>query len=109
VTVPFAKDSPRFHCLLQGWQGIGYYLKDVGSLATINTCEAQMAPAVLRSGPYRFYFVSHDLHEPAHVHVDRDAYSAKFWINPVALAYNLGYPPRELRRIESIIWSNSRS
>jgi hypothetical protein len=34
-----------------------------------------MAPAVLRSGPYRFYFVSHDLHEPAHVHVDRDAYS----------------------------------
>jgi hypothetical protein len=37
------------------------------------------------------------------VHVDRDAYSAKFWINPVALAYNLGYPPRELRRIESII------
>jgi hypothetical protein len=62
-----------------------------------------MAPAVLRSGPYRFYFVSHDLHEPAHVHVDRDACSAKFWINPVALAYNLGYPPRELRRIESII------
>jgi hypothetical protein len=37
------------------------------------------------------------------VHVDRDAYSAKFWINPVALVYNLGYPPRELRRIESII------
>ncbi|RPJ14950.1 MAG: DUF4160 domain-containing protein [Deltaproteobacteria bacterium] len=26
-----------------------------------------------------------------------------FWIKPVALAYNLGYPPRELRRIESII------
>lgn len=62
-----------------------------------------MAPAVLRSGPYRFYFVSHDLNEPPHVHVDRDAYSAKFWIDPVALAYNLGYPPRELRRIESII------
>ena len=26
-----------------------------------------------------------------HVHVDREAFSAKFWINPVALAYNLGY------------------
>ena len=25
------------------------------------------------------------------VHVDREAFSAKFWINPVALAYNLGY------------------
>jgi hypothetical protein len=54
-----------------------------------------MSPTVLRSGPYRFYFVSHDLHEPPHVHVDRDAYSAKFWLDPVALAYNLGYPPRE--------------
>jgi len=67
-----------------------------------------MSPAVLRSGPYRFYFVSHDLQEPPHVHVDRDAYSAKFWLDPVALAYNLGYPPRELRRIESIISEHQR-
>ena len=42
------------------------------------------------------------------MHVDRDAYSAKFWIIPVALAYNLGYPPRELRRIESIISENQQ-
>ena len=35
-----------------------------------------MPPALLRSGPYRFCFVSHDLHEPAHVHIERDAYSA---------------------------------
>ena len=44
----------------------------------------------------------HDLHEPPHVHVDRDAYSAKFWLSPVALAYNLGFPARELRKLESI-------
>ena len=55
-----------------------------------------MSPAVLRSGPYRFYFVSHDLHEPPHVHIDRDAFSAKFWLKPVALAYNLGFPAREV-------------
>jgi len=47
-------------------------------------------PTVLRS-PYRFYFVSHDLHEPPHVHVDRDDDSAKFWLAPVALASNLGF------------------
>jgi hypothetical protein len=41
-----------------------------------------MSPAVLRQGPYRFYFVSHDLHEPPHVHIDRDAFSAKFWLKP---------------------------
>jgi len=33
-----------------------------------------MSPAVLRKGPYRFYFVSHDLHEPPHVHIDRDSF-----------------------------------
>src|SRR6266571_6095600 len=36
-------------------------------------------PTVLRRGPYRIYFVSHDLNEPPHVHVDRDDQSAKFW------------------------------
>ena len=61
-----------------------------------------MSPAVLRSGPYRFYFVSHDLHEPPHVHIDRDAFSAKFWLNPVALAYNLGFPVRELSKLEAL-------
>jgi len=61
-----------------------------------------MAPAVLREGPYRFYFVSHDLNEPPHVHIDRDAFSAKFWLNSVALAYNLGFPARELRKLETL-------
>jgi hypothetical protein len=61
-----------------------------------------MSPVVLRSGPYRFYFVSHDLHEPPHVHVDRDDLSAKFWLDPMALAYNLGFPARELRKLETL-------
>ncbi len=58
-------------------------------------------PTVLRIGQYRFYFYSHDLiHEPPHVHIDRDDLSAKFWLNPVALARNLGFSAIELRRIE---------
>ncbi len=61
-----------------------------------------MSPTVLRERSYRFYFVSHDLHEPPHVHIDRDAFSAKFWLNPVALAYNLGFPARELRKLEKL-------
>ena len=60
-------------------------------------------PTVLRSGPYRFYFVSHDLGEPPHVHVDRDDMSAKFWLEPVALSRNLGYSAHELRRIERLV------
>ena len=60
-------------------------------------------PTVLRSGPYRVYFVSHDLDEPAHVHVDRDDQSAKFWLAPVALARNLGFSAVELRRVQRVI------
>jgi hypothetical protein len=45
-----------------------------------------MTPAVLRHGPYRLYFHSHEPNEPPHVHVDRDDQSAKFWLREVALA-----------------------
>ncbi|WP_269145370.1 DUF4160 domain-containing protein [Geomonas sp. RF6] len=62
-----------------------------------------MSPAVLRSGPYRFYFVSHDMHEPPHVHVDREHFSAKFWLDPVELGYTLGFQARELRKLEKLV------
>lgn len=65
-----------------------------------------MTPVALRSGPYRFYFYSHEPNEPPHVHVDRDEQSAKFWLSPVALAYNLGFSPKELRKIEAIVADN---
>jgi len=48
-------------------------------------------PTVLRSGPYRFYFYSHEPNEPPHIHVERDDLSAKFWLDPVALARNFGF------------------
>lgn len=67
-----------------------------------------MSPAVLRKGPYRFYFVSHDSHEPPHVHVDRDDLSAKFWLNPVALGYNLGFSARELKKLEKLVRFNQQ-
>ena len=54
-------------------------------------------PTVLRTGPYRFYFYSHELHEPPHVHVDRDDLSAKFWLQPVGLARNFGFSPSDFR------------
>ncbi|MCK6486466.1 MAG: DUF4160 domain-containing protein [Phycisphaerae bacterium] len=53
-------------------------------------------PTIARIGPYRIYFYSHDRREPPHVHVDRDAYTAKFWLTPVELAWcNIGFRPKE--------------
>jgi hypothetical protein len=60
-------------------------------------------PTVLRDGPYRFYFYSHEPDEPPHVHVDRDDRSAKFWLNPVGLARNLGFSPKELRQVQRLV------
>ena len=64
-------------------------------------------PTVLRSGPYRIYFYSHDLlNEPPHVHIDRDDLTAKFWLDPVSLARNLGFKPKELRAISRLLVEN---
>ncbi len=63
-------------------------------------------PTILRSGPYRVYFYSHEPNEPPHVHVDRGDQSAKFWLKPIALAGNLGFSPLELRRIQRMLQTN---
>ena len=60
-------------------------------------------PTILRSGPYRIYFFSHEGGEPAHVHVDRAECSAKFWIGQVSLARNVGFRPAELRRVQRLV------
>lgn len=60
-------------------------------------------PTVLRQGPYRFYFFSHEPNEPPHMHVDRDDRSAKFWLQPVALARNAGFSPKDLAEIQRIV------
>ena len=62
-----------------------------------------MTPTVLRIGPYRIYFHSHEPNEPAHVHVDRDDESAKFWLSPVSLARNLGFGAKELNKVQRLV------
>jgi hypothetical protein len=65
-----------------------------------------MLQTMLPAGAYRIYFYSHEPNEPPHVHVDRDNLSAKFWLNPVSLASNLGFNARELRQVERIVKEN---
>jgi hypothetical protein len=63
-------------------------------------------PTVLRIGPYRFYFYSHEPNEPPHIHVDRERNSVKYWLTPVQLARNTGFVAHELRRVENMVEEN---
>jgi hypothetical protein len=49
-------------------------------------------PTVLQDGPYNFIFFSSDQSEPPHIHVKRDRQIVKFWLTPVSLANNRGFP-----------------
>jgi len=63
-------------------------------------------PTVFRKNGFQFYFYSHEPNEPLHVHVDKGGASAKFWLERVALAKNMGYTATELRQIFDIIEEN---
>jgi hypothetical protein len=65
-------------------------------------------PSIRVDGAYDVYFTSHDRGEPPHVHVDRENMTAKLWLSPVRVAFNLGFSPHELRRIERMIAANER-
>lgn len=60
-------------------------------------------PTVLQDGPYSFVFFSSDRGEPPHIHVKRDQYIAKFWLNPISLAKNRGFKGYELNKIAQLI------
>ncbi len=57
-------------------------------------------------GPYRFFFTSFDCSEPAHVHVEREIRTCKFWLEPISLARNHGFSARELNVIRRSIEKN---
>jgi len=56
-------------------------------------------PTVLRRDGFRFYFFSHEPHEPPHIHVDRGGATAKVWLDPVRLAGQRGFHQREINAI----------
>jgi chitinase len=63
-------------------------------------------PTILRIGPYRFHFYSRENDEPSHIHVERDDLECKFWLEPVALAKNYGFPGTELNKLASLVEEN---
>ncbi len=60
-------------------------------------------PTVFEEGPYSVVFFSSDRGEPPHVHVKRDRRIAKFWLGPVVVCANCGFPGHELNAIARIV------
>jgi hypothetical protein len=60
-------------------------------------------PTVLRITGFRLYFYSHKPNEPPHIHIDRAGASAKFWLESVSLAINIGYNARELAELNRLV------
>ncbi|MBZ0072960.1 MAG: DUF4160 domain-containing protein [Gammaproteobacteria bacterium] len=63
-------------------------------------------PTILKIGPYRFFFYSNERGEPSHIHVQRERFLAKFWLNPVALAGSKRFASHELRTIQKHVDEN---
>jgi hypothetical protein len=63
-------------------------------------------PTRLRIGKYRFHFFSEENDEPPHIHVRGGEQEAKFWLSPVRLARNYGFPKHELTKIAQLVEEN---
>ena len=65
-------------------------------------------PTVVRIGAYRFFFYNNEGTEPPHIHVQRERYLAKFWLQQVALARVTGFRAVELRKVERLVVSHQQ-
>ena len=60
-------------------------------------------PTVFREKGYRFFFYMADQYEPPHIHVAKQDDTAKFWLDPLEMAFNDRFRDHELREIQHII------
>jgi hypothetical protein len=66
-------------------------------------------PVILRHKTFRFLFYANEGNprEPVHIHVVKDDTDAKFWLNPVRVAYNDGFNARTLRELLEVVEANA--
>lgn len=60
-------------------------------------------PTLLRIGPLRFYFHSHEPNEPPHVHGDRGDATIKIWLDSLDVAKSHGFRAHEIGKIVSLV------
>lgn len=60
-------------------------------------------PTVLRVGGFRFYFYSDEGSEPPHIHVIAGEKLAKYWLEPVELAFSKRFRSHELNTVRDLV------
>ena len=65
-------------------------------------------PVVFRWIGCKFFFFSNegDPREPMHIHVRCHGARAKYWLDPVALAENIGFSAHELSEMAGVVRDN---
>lgn len=60
-------------------------------------------PVIWREKGYRFEFFASDSDEPPHIHVKKNGRHAKFWLDPMTLAFNRRFRKHEMTEIRKIV------
>ena len=66
-------------------------------------------PKILEWKGYKFFFYSNEgePREPCHVHVRKGEKTAKFWMEPIELAWSYEMSSRELSTLEKVVVKNA--
>jgi hypothetical protein len=62
-----------------------------------------VVPTILRPRGYRIGFFSSEPDEPVHVPVAKSGNEAKFWLDPISLAWSRGFRAHDIREIVKIL------
>lgn len=65
-------------------------------------------PTILKVDGFRFHFYSNEGSEPPHINIDYNDGECKFWLEPIVLSKNIGIKQHDIRKIEKIIFENSK-
>ncbi len=63
-------------------------------------------PTIKNIKGYRFYFWSHEVNEPVHIHVSKQGRQCKIWLDDLSVAHSY-FPKHELTKIKKMVAENT--
>jgi hypothetical protein len=60
-------------------------------------------PTLMRIAAFRFYFYSHEPHEPPDIHIDKGEATIKVWLGSLEVARSRGFRAHEINGIVAMV------